>query len=559
MELEFSHRTRSGNIAALALEPVELLVIGAGITGAGIARDAAMRGLRTALIDKGDFGAGTSSRSSRLVHGGLRYLEESHFKFVLAGIRERHILLKIAPHLVWPRSFLVPLHRGGRISIWRLAAGLWLHDLMAAFRNVGHHRLLSRRAIRAAEPRMKDRDLIGGARYYDAQCDDARLTLATVRSAHRHGALAANYVQVDRLDTADGRVRGALVTDLTTGQQHTIRALAVVNATGPWSDTLRGQEGAAPVLRPTKGVHISVPRQRIGNKEAVTFLSPIDGRVMFIIPHGRLSYIGTTDTDCDYSPDEIYAEDDDVIYLLRSANALFPDARLGPADIVSTWTGVRPLVAPANRLAPSSICREHRILDEPSGLISVVGGRLTTYRAIAAQTVDRVVAQLHELDGRHVRLKPGTEREPLPGGEAHDLEVLVEEAEREGFSREMAEHLVRSYGSESPAVTRLAISQPELAEPVSPGHSAILAELVHAMRREMAITQGDLLIRRTHVFHEVSGHGIEYITRIADLATAEMGWDPERKEAEIAAYRAEAEVNSAFHRDMEEMSAPPSL
>ncbi len=559
MELEFSHQTRSSNIAALVLEPVELLVIGAGITGAGIARDAAMRGLRTALIDKGDFGAGTSSRSSRLVHGGLRYLEESHFKFVLAAIRERHILLRIAPHLVWPRSFLVPLHRGGRISIWRLAAGLWLHDLLAAFRSVGHHRLLSRRAIRAAEPRMKDRDLLGGARYYDAQCDDARLTLATVRSAHRHGALAANYVQVDRLDNADGRVRGALVTDLTTGQQHTIRALTVVNATGPWSDTLRGQEGRAPVLRPTKGVHISVPRQRMGNKEAVTFLSPIDGRVMFIIPHGRLSYIGTTDTDCDYSPDEIYAESDDVIYLLRSANALFPDARLGPADIVSTWTGVRPLVAPANRLPPSSICREHRILDEPSGLISVVGGRLTTYRAIAAQTVDRVFAQLHELDGRHIRLKPGTEQEPLPGGEAHDLQVLVEEAEREGFSRELAEHLVRSYGSESPAVTRLAISEPELAEPVFPSHPAILAELVHAIRREMAITLGDLLIRRTHVFHEVSGHGTEYIARIADLAAAEMGWDPERKEAEIAAYRAEAELNSAFHRDMEEMSTPPSL
>jgi len=542
----------------VASEPLELLVIGGGITGAGIARDAAMRGLRTAVIDKGDFGSGTSSRSSRLVHGALRYLDEGHLKLVLTAIKERRILLKIAPHLVWPRPFLVPLYRGGRMSIWRLATGLLLHDLLAAFRNVGHHRLLSRRAIRAAEPRIKDRDLIGGARYHDAQCDDARLTLATVRSAHRHGALAANYVQVDRLDNADGRVRGALVTDLSTGQRHAIRALAVVNATGPWSDTLRDQNSRAPVLRPTKGVHIGVPRQRLGNKEAVTFLSPIDGRVMFIIPCGRLSYIGTTDTDCDCSPDEIYAESDDVIYLLRSANALFPDARLGPTDVVSTWAGLRPLVAPVGTPPPSSICREHRIVEDPGGLISVVGGRLTTHRAVAEQAVDRVVAQLHKLGGRQVSLKAGTEREALPGGEAHDLQVLIEEAQHEGFSLETAEHLVRSYGSESPAVIRLAISEPELAEPIFPGHAALLAELVHAIRREMAITLGDLLIRRTHVFHEVSGHGNEYIARIADLAAAEMQWDPERIAAEITAYHVEAELHSAFRREMEGMSGSQS-
>jgi glycerol-3-phosphate dehydrogenase len=211
----------------MATGPIDLLVIGAGITGAGIARDAAMRGIRTAVIDKGDFASGTSSHSSRLVHGGLRYLEHRHFGLVFEASRERHVLLKIAPHLVWPQSFLFPIHEGARVSRLKLAAGLWLYDVLAIFRNVRRHRVLTRKAMKRAEPRLKDRGLKGGARYYDAQCDDARLTLATVRSAHRHGALAANYLEVEQLDIADGRVRGAVVTDLVTGRECTLHAQIV--------------------------------------------------------------------------------------------------------------------------------------------------------------------------------------------------------------------------------------------------------------------------------------------------------------------------------------------
>ncbi len=542
----FSFETRERNLTELAANPVDLLVVGGGITGAGIARDAAMRGLKTALIDKGDFGSGTSSRSSRLVHGGLRYLEHGHLRLVFEASRERRILLKTAPHLVEPRSFLFPIYKGGRVSKWKLWAGLWLYDLLATFRNVQTHRMLGKRSLLKAEPGLKERGLTGGARYYDAQCDDARLTLATVRSAHRHGAIVANYARADRLEIVDGRVRGARVTDLPSGSQFIVRALVVANATGPWSDSMREQLGCSPALRPTKGVHALVPRRRLGNREALTIMSPVDGRVMFVIPWGDLSYIGTTDTDTEISPDELAADASDIVYLLRSANALFPNARLTQDDVVATWAALRPLLKPPDTADPGAVSREHRILEDPSGLLSIVGGKLTTYRVMAADMVDRVVQVLSRMDGRPLPEPAATDKEPLPGGEVHDLAVLIEDAEQQGFSHRLARHLVRAHGSEAPAVIRLAQTDPELAKPIVPGHAPIAAELVHAIQREMAMTLGDLLIRRTHVFYEAPAETINCLDSIAALAAGEMGWDDARREAELIAYRNEIDRMLAF-------------
>ncbi len=530
---------------------VDLLIIGAGITGAAIARDAAMRGIRTALVDRSDFGSGTSSRSSRLIHGGLRYLEHGQLRLVFEASRERRILLKIAPHLVRPRSFLFPVHEGSRVPLWKLSAGLWLYDLLSMFRNVKRHKTLSRQAMRRAEPGLKDRGLKGGARYYDAQCDDARLTLATVRSAYRYGAMPANYVDVAVLEIADGRVRGARCTDLPSGREFSISASVVVNATGPWSDGLRAGDTGDRALRPTKGAHVAVRRERIGNQEAITITSPIDGRVMFIIPWGEYCYIGTTDTDCGDEPERVYADGDDVVYLLRSANAMFPSARLTPKDVVSTWAGLRPLLAPDNPADPSSVSREHRILESESGLLSIVGGKLTTHRVMGTQMVDRVARQLHKVDGRRVAPRPRTDVEPLPGGESHDLNVLIEEAIHEGFDRQIAEHLVAAYGTETPAICRLALSEPALAQPIIPGHPAMNAELIHAIRREMAITLKDLLIRRTHIFYETTDHGLSRIDEVAELVGKEMGWDSHRRDAEVAAYREEVDRSTAFRQEID--------
>jgi len=262
MDAPFSQQTRTANLQTLAAQPFDLLIIGGGITGAGIARDAAMRGFRTALVDMADFGSGTSSRSSRLVHGGLRYLEHGHLRLVFEACRERRILLDIAPHLVWPRSFLFPVHRGGRLTPWKLEAGLWLYDLLALFRNVRLHRMLSKRAMLRAEPGLRSRDLRGGARYYDAQCDDARLVLANIRDAHRHGAVVANYVKVDHLDSADGRVGGARATDLTTGMPLHVRALVTVNATGTGS----GSRTAVRRCSPPRGCTSSFPGSGLATK-----------------------------------------------------------------------------------------------------------------------------------------------------------------------------------------------------------------------------------------------------------------------------------------------------
>ncbi len=545
MDAPFSHQTRSANLQSLAAQSFDLLVVGGGITGAGIARDASMRGIRTALVEMGDFGSGTSSRSSRLVHGGLRYLEHGHLKLVFEACRERRILLNIAPHLVWPRSFLFPVHRGGRLNAWKLEAGLWLYDLLALFRNVRLHRMLSKRGMLRAEPGLRARDLVGGARYYDAQCDDARLTLANVRDAHRHGAVVVNYAAVDHLDSADGRVLGARVTNLPTGESIHVRAHVTVNATGPWSDQIREPDGRPTLLR-TKGIHVVVPRHRLGNREAVIFISPIDGRVMFVLPWGTVTYIGTTETELAGDPGTVAAAADDVIYVLRSANALFPDARLAPEDVLATWAGVRPLLRHGDYDDPNAASREHTILESDNGLISIVGGKLTTYRLMAAQVVDRVAARLHQRDGRPVAPRSPTDREPLPGGEVRHLEVMIDATVAEGFPRDIATHLVHTYGGESAAVVRLALSDPALAEPVITGHTTIWAELLYAMRREMAITLGDMLIRRTHLFYAAPDQVLARLVDIVRFAAAELGWTPERQQAEAEAYRFEVRRSVAF-------------
>jgi glycerol-3-phosphate dehydrogenase len=539
----FSFSTRETALTTLADSQVDVLVIGGGITGAGIARDAAMRGLRTALVERGDFASGTSGRSSRLVHGGLRYLEHRNFALVHEACRERRVLLRTAPHLVWPRSFLFPLYAGGRVPPWQLAAGMWLYDALALFRNVKHHRWLSKRAMLHAEPGLRPAELRGGPRYFDAQCDDARLTLAVVRDAHHHGAVVANYAEVVGLETAGGRVRGARVVDHAGGNAFAVRAHVTVNATGPWSDGLR-RDGQTLLLR-SKGAHVVVPRARVGHTEAITFLSPLDGRVMFILPWGDLTYVGTTETEDAGAPDTIGADADDVVYLLRSANAVFPDARLQPDDVVAAWAGLRPLVRPSKNTAATAVSREHVILQTP-GLISVMGGKLTTYRVMAADAVDCATAALHDLDGRPVPPRAATATTPLIGGETPDLEAIAAEVEREGHPAVGAHRLVRRYGSEAPAVARLAGADARLATPVAPGAAAIRAELIHAVRREMALHLSDILIRRIHVFYEVPGHAAREADELATLVAPELEWDRTRVAAEAAAYRAEVDRAETF-------------
>ncbi len=492
------HSLRRPALDALGARPVDVLVIGGGITGAGVARDV-----------------------------------------VWEANRERRVLLGIAPHLVRPLPFVFPLHRGDRIPLWRLAAGMWAYDLLALFRNVAPHRMLGKRALLEREPMVRERGLLGGARYFDAQCDDARLVLATARSAAQHGAAVMSYTAVEAFEWAAERVIGVRVTDRLTGSQGTIRASAVVNATGPWVDRLRTLEepGCRPLVRTTKGVHVVVPRDRLGHHEAIAFLSPIDGRVMFALPWGELSYLGTTDTDALEPPEAATATADDVVYLLRSVNARFPNARLGLDDIRGTWAGLRPLLAPEHDGRPSNRSREHAIVTGAGGIITIAGGKLTTYRVMAAQTVDRV---LTELAKRGVSVRSGearTDEEPLPGGETAALEPFRERALEIGLAAETADHLVRHYGTESAGIVNFAAIHRAYQRRLHPDHPAIEAEVLHMVRRELACRVEDVLVRRIHLHFETRDRGAAAAARVAELMAEELGWSRDRTAAELEGYR----------------------
>jgi glycerol-3-phosphate dehydrogenase len=523
-----------GALAGLASRELDLLVIGGGILGAGVLRDAAMRGLRAALVDRGDFGAGTSSRSSRLIHGGLRYLEHRQWRFVREALRERTVLLRIAPHLVRPLPFVVPVHTGDRVPRWKLAAGLALYGALAAGRNVTRPRMFGKAGLLALEPNLRGRGLRGGGLYHDAQCDDARLVIATLRSALAHGAGARNYVEATGLVVAGGRVAGIEARDLLSGERDTLRARLVINATGPWADQVRRLERpeAPPLLRLTRGSHLMVRRSRLGHTRGITFTSAVDGRVMFVLPWGEFSYVGTTDTDHDGPPGPVEATPEDIRYLLRSVNALIPHARLGPEDVLATWCGLRALLAGDRRRPASSVTREHLVEVSPGGMITVAGGKLTTFRRIAAEVVDRAVRALGRGD-----LPPApTDREPLPGGESAALEPFVRAGLDAGFPSGTVEHLVRHYGTETAAVVNLVREDRSLMRPIHPEHRAVGAEVVHLTRRELAVRVEDVLARRLRLDLETRDHGRAAALRVAELMGRELGWNAEQVQREAISF-----------------------
>jgi glycerol-3-phosphate dehydrogenase len=378
---------RSESLTELSSRVFDLLVVGGGITGAGIARDAALRGLGVALIDKSDFGSGTSSRSSRLVHGGVRYLEHGHVHLVFEASAERRRLRTIAPHLVQPLAFTWPVYEGQRMARWKLRAGLTLYDALSLFRNFRRHRSLSAERVLGGEPNLRRSQLRGGVRYYDASTDDARLTLANVLDARALGAVVANHVALTGASPAADGLRITRVEDALTGHRAEIRSRVVVNATGPWSDAVESLQGGAKssAVQGSKGVHIAVERSRVGNRDAIVMLHPRDGRVMFTLPAGNYTIFGTTDTFTTVSPDEVRASEADVAYILEAANAYFPDARLGRHDLISAWAGIRPLMPTTGSSVSAS--REHLIRSAP-GSVRVTGGKLTTYRVMAMQVVN---------------------------------------------------------------------------------------------------------------------------------------------------------------------------
>jgi glycerol-3-phosphate dehydrogenase len=533
----------------LSARRFDLLVIGGGATGAGIAREAAHRGLAVALVERGDFASGTSSRSSRLIHGGLRYLEHRRWSLVREALAERAVLLRVAPHLVRPVAFLFPIFKTDRLSTWKLELGLSLYDLLALGGNVRRHRALSKRSVLDHEPLLKERGLRGGALYWDAQCDDARLTLATLRSASNRGAALSNYMCATALEMENGQVSGATVEDQLTGAQGTIHAKVVINAAGPWIDQIRRLEdpNVKPLLGVTRGSHVMVARSRIGHHHAITFLSPIDGRVMFVLPWGDRSYIGTTDTDTTDSPDRVVATTEDMLYLLRSTNAIFPSARLSLEDVSASWSGLRPLLA-NSATDPEARSREHSITRGSRGMVTVAGGKLTTYRRMGIETVDRIAPLFNRSDSKTDPMKARSALESLPGGEPYKQETLFGGGVKRGLTEPTIAHLVGQYGSETPLVYELVRDWPALKEPVHPHHGAIGAQVIFAVRREFARRLDDVLLRRLSIGFETADGGIAAAEPVSRMMGRELGWDDVRRREEIERYR---EITTAVPRGRE--------
>jgi glycerol-3-phosphate dehydrogenase len=538
---EFSAKTRLANLQQFKQNLYDMLIVGGGITGAGIARDAAMRGYKVALIDKGDFASGTSSKSSKLVHGGVRYLELFEFGLVFEASRERRTLWQIAPHLVKPLPFLFPVYRDARWPAWMIDLGLWMYDALSLFRNFKRHEMFSNQEIARRMPGIDVRNINGGAHYYDGQVDDARLTLETIRTAHRHGAAIASYVQVDDLLKKDGKVVGVKAHDTRRGEKIEIHARVVVNATGPWTDTLlQLDDPRAPQrMRPTKGIHLFVPREKIGGESAVAFPCYTDGRLMFVIPWGKFSIIGTTDTDYHGDFDRVYAEAADVDYVIAAAQHAFPGAPLQKADVISTYAGLRPLVLQQGKSATRT-SREHEIWTTPSGLVTIAGGKLTTYRSMAEELVN-VVAKRLRAEFNVAPAQPClTARVPLVEGSAVPAS--------DSLAPDVIEHLNHAHGPEMGRVVELARRDERLAQPIIEGLPYIWAEVQYAVEQEMAMTATDILERRMHILNESHDMGIGVAPQVAARLGDFMDWDRTEIERALHEYQEQVELANKFKR-----------
>ena len=526
----------------------DAVVIGGGMAGAGVARDLALRGASVALFDKGDFASGTSSKSSKLIHGGLRYLELAEFRLVRESLREKKTLERLAPHLVRPLPFLVPVYRGSKRGLITVRIGMWLYDLLTPGKQTERFRVVPPVEALALEPSIQAADLRGAGYYFDdLLLFPERLCLENALSAARHGARVHNYCEVEEVTRGPRGLDGVRVRDLLTGQVHTARAPVIVNCAGPWVDRLRElagvREAGARVLRTTKGIHCLLPRMT----EHAVYLSTADDRMIFVIPWRQFSMVGTTDTDFDGDPDRLWATREEVEYLLGAVRPALPDPRVTLDQVVYTYAGIRPLAFEEGSSA-SRVSRDHKVVVEGDGgrFLSITGTKLTCFRSLAEEVGDRVMRAL----GRRVPSR--TAELTLDGldDEAGKIEArtwmdVSEEMAATGLSRETLEILVETYGRGFARVLALLRKLPDGAERLCPRNPEIVAQLHHAVREEMAVSLQDFLLRRTGIGQSPC-LGLDCFESVGRRMGELAAWSPRRLQAELEAYQAQVERSLKF-------------
>ncbi len=515
------------------------MVIGGGITGAGIAQDAASRGLKTILVEKGDFASGTSSKSSKLVHGGLRYLEHLRIGLMRESVSERHTLTRLAPGIVRWAPFLLP-HYSGKGAQWKYSVGLWLYDHLARTSDDLKHRSLDNVAIMECCPDLRRDGLQGAALFHDCITDDARLVLSVVLDAESRGAKAYNYVAVEDLIRKDGKAAGAVLRDVLTSECREIRARQIVSATGPWTDRALAQmheSQKAQRIRPAKGVHVVIRRHRLNLKHTVLIPSARDRRFLFVIPWYEGIVIGTTDTDYKGDPDVVQPERPDVDYVLDALNWSFPEARITLEDVISSYAGIRPLINVPGK-STSDVPREYKVFESGSGILCVAGGKLTTYRLMAKTVVDKVVARLRASDGNLIVLPCWTRRINLgnpPEGAFHPFVKM-------DLPEDVRTHLIADYGTWSKQIAAILEVHPYWSRRMAEGLPYILAEAYFAVTREKARTLDDVLTRRTRVALLDPARGRGCINDVCEIMAKELNWDSAEIQKQVQSYEAAIRV-----------------
>jgi len=549
--VKFGIAERAAAVDRFGREHFDVLVIGGGITGAGVALDAASRGFKTALVERDDFASGTSSKSSKLVHGGLRYLQQREIRLVYEALAERQRMLQLAPHLVKPLPFLIPLFKSRSAATDKTVAGtyrtaLWLYDVTGGARIGKLHKRLGPDEVVAHMPGLRADRIGSGFLYYDARTDDARLTLAIVKTAAlEYAAAVANRCEVVELCRAGGQIVGAEVVDTLTSARVTIAAGVVVNATGVWTDDVRRLDDGPPHgggIRPAKGVHIALPLDRLPTDLAAVLPVPKDRRSIFVIPWGDRVYVGTTDTDYDGDVDDPVCTAADVDYLLGAVNSWVRNP-VGPGDVLGTWAGLRPLVRDARSERTADLSRRHSVTTSAAGMVTVTGGKLTTYRRMAADAVDVAAARL----GRR-RTRSRTKRIAIHGADGYESLLAEGTAARLGIDAATLEHLAHRYGGHARAVAAMMAEDPALAAPLVPSLPYRAAEAVFAARYEMATTLDDVLSRRTRALLLARDACMAAAPAVAGLLAAELGWDQEERVRQVDRFveRAQHERDAAL-------------